>query len=192
MTSKPWQRVSFWVILVLMAFAVTIALSSLGLKRDAKALPQLVAFPLIAVLALLLLGEFVPRVQSFFSISWLPAATPGSENLDESEEEALERELQEAEREETGGEVLLRDIPWRLVTLVFAGIVLYGVLVLAAGFVVAGLAFTLVFVKWYGGATWQGSVLLGVGTVGVMVALARLLAVDLYPGMLFGGKLPPF
>jgi len=192
MTSRPWQRVSFWVILALLAFALIIALSSLGLKRDAKALPQLVSFPLLAVLVLLLVGEFVPRVQRFFTISWLPAATPGSDNLDEAEGKELERELEEVEREETAGEVLLSDIPWRLVSLVFLGIVLYGVMVLAAGFVVAGLVFTLVFVKWYGGATWQGSLLLGVGTVGVMVALARLLAVDLYPGMLFGGKLPPF
>ncbi len=192
MTSKPWQRVSFWVTIALAVFALTIALSSLGLKRDAKALPQLISFPLLVVLGLLLLGEFVPRVQSFFVISWLPTATPGGENLDLTEEQELERELVETEREETGGEVLLRDIPWRLVSLVFVGIVLYGVMVLAAGFIVAGLAFTMVFVKGFGGATWRGAALLGIGTVGTMYALALLLRADLYPGMLFGGKLPPF
>ena len=175
--TRPFQAVSFYVTIVLFAFVLTLVIASFGLRAEARVWPLSVGIPVLVLLALSLIGEFSQKVESMFEVSWEGAA--------------VEEGMEESER---GGprKVLLSDIPWRLVGIVFGSLVLAAIGVLMLGFLVAIPLYVLLFLRLFGGAGWLGSVLLAAGTTASLWALATLVRLDLYRGVVFGAGVPPF
>jgi hypothetical protein len=175
--TSPFQRISFYMTIVLFAFVLTLVISSLSLKADARVWPLTVGIPVLILLAVSLIGEFSSKVESMFEVTWEGAAV----------EEGMEEDR-------TGGprKVLISDIPWRLVGLVFGSLLLAAVGVLIVGFLVAIPLYVLLFLKLFGGAGWLGSALLAAGTTASLWGLAALVRLDLYRGVMFGAGVPPF
>ncbi|MFN0074444.1 MAG: hypothetical protein ACKVVP_23425, partial [Chloroflexota bacterium] len=88
--------------------------------------------------------------------------------------------------------VLVSEIPWRIVGIVFGSLLLAALGVLALGFLFAIPIYVLLFLRLFGGAAWVGSALLAIGTTASLYALATLARLDLYKGVLFGAIMPPF
>lgn len=175
--TRPFQTISFYMTIVLFAFVLTLVIASFGLKADARVWPLTVGIPVLVLLAISLVGEFFSKVESLFELSWEGAAV----------EEGMEED-------QTGGprKVLVSDIPWRLVGLVFGSLLLAAVGVLMLGFLVAIPLYVLLFLRLFGGAGWIGSALLAAGTTASLWALAALVRLDLYKGVAFGAGVPPF
>lgn len=175
--TKPFQTISFYATIVLFAFVLLLVVASFSLKADARVWPLTVGVPVLVLLAISLIGEFVPKVEKIFEVSWEGAAI----------EEGMEGG-------ETGGprKVLVSDIPWRIVGLVFGSLLLAAVGVLAVGFLVAIPIYVLLFLRLFGGASWLGSALLAAGTTASLWGLATLVRLDLYKGIAFGALMPPF
>jgi hypothetical protein len=175
--SRPYQTISFYTTIVLFAFVLTLVIASFSLKADARVWPLTIGIPMLVLLAICLIGEFSPRIESMFEVSWEGAAV--EEGMEEGE---------------GGGprKVLVSDIPWRIVGIVFGSLVLAAVGVLMLGFLVAIPLYVLLFLRLFGGAGWLGSALLAAGTTASLWGLATLVRLDLYRGVAFGAGVPPF
>jgi hypothetical protein len=175
--TRPYQLISFYVTIVLFAFVLTLVIASFSLKADARVWPLTIGIPVLVLLAISLIGEFSSKVESMFEVSWEGAAV--EEGMEEGK---------------TGGpkKVLVSDIPWRLVGIVFGSLLLAAVGVLMLGFLVAIPLYVLLFLRLFGGAGWIGSALLAAGTTASLWALATLVRLDLYQGVIFGAGVPPF
>lgn len=178
-----WRRVSTWVTVLLAGVVLAFVLGSLALQGPARSFPLGTSLATLAGLLLILAGEFSPRVRRLFEIQLeveeIQTGT-GSDGLLPANQPVLEEE------------VLLGDVPWRLVAMVFGSTLLYSLGVLLAGFTVATPLFVLLFLRLYGGAGWLGAAALAAGTTGAIVALSQVLRADLYAGVLWGAPLPPF
>ena len=175
--TRPYQTISFYMTIVLFAFVLTLVIASFGLKADARVWPLTIGIPVLILLVISLIGEFSSKVESMFEVSWEGAAV--EEGMEEGEE---------------GGprKVLVSDIPWRLVGIVFGSLLLAAIGVLALGFLVAIPLYVLLFLRLFGGAGWIGSALLAIGTTASLWGLATLVRLDLYKGVIFGAGVPPF
>lgn len=174
---KPWQTMSFYATVFLLLFIGTLVVASFGLKADARVWPLTVGIPVLVMLVILIIAEFNPKIESAFEVSWEGAAV----------EEGMEEAAQGRTRK-----VLVSDIPWRIVGIVFGSLVLVAVGVLVLGFLIAPPIYVVLFLRLFGGASWKGAVLLALGTEASLYALARLARLDLYPGMITGAPIPPF
>ena len=174
---KPWRTLSFFATVLITAFILVLVVASFQLKPDARVWPQVVGFPLLALLGLALVSEFSPRLEAMFEVSWEGAA------LEEGMEEGESR---------TTRKMLLSDVPWRIVLTVFGSLLLAAIGVLWLGFLVAVPLYILLFLRLFGGASWRGSAILAIATTLSLFALSRLVRVDLYPGMVTGAPIPPF
>jgi hypothetical protein len=180
------QRLSFWVTLLLILGMVAAIWGAFAFRADARAFPLGVAVITLVVLVIVLVGEFFPTVAGVFEISLEDVA--GSEA----------RAAEAMDEERPPERVLLRDVPWGIIGLVFGSLIVFAVGVLLVGFTIAAPIYVLLFLRLYGGAGWVGSTVLAVGVTGVMVALSTLMRVDLFPGVLSipglhdGAPLPPF
>jgi hypothetical protein len=177
---KPWHTVSFWVSTLLAVCVALVIVASFGLRPQARAFPLIVAVPTLAVLGLVIAGEFAPRLWEQLDLSVV-----GATSDEAGEMEAIEQESEQQE-------YALRDIPWRVVGLVLGSLVLFGVAVLLVGFEFACPLYLLLFTRAYSGAGWSGSVLTAAGITVSVIGLGWLFQVDLYPGVLRGANLPPF
>ena len=175
--TRPYQTLSFYMTILLFAFVLTLVIASFGLKADARVWPLTIGIPVLILLVISLIGEFSSKVETMFEVSWEGAAV--EEGMEEGE---------------GGGprKVLVSDIPWRLVGIVFGSLLLAAVGVLALGFLVAIPLYVLLFLRLFGGAGWIGSALLAIGTTASLWALATLVRLDLYRGVIFGAGVPPF
>jgi hypothetical protein len=175
--TRPFQSLSFYMTIVLFAFVLTLVIASFGLRAEARVWPLIVGVPVLVLLVISLVGEFSSKVESMFEVSWEGAAV----------EEGMEED-------QTGGprKVLISDIPWRLVGLVFGSLLLAAIGVLMLGFLVAIPLYVLLFLRLFGGAGWLGSALLAGGTTASLWGLAALVRLDLYKGVVFGAGVPPF
>ena len=122
MNAKPWQTVSFFVSLVLFAFILLLVVASFSLKPDARVWPLSVGIPMLVMLALSIVGEFSRKVESMFEVTWEGAAV----------EEGMEGDEGGRARK-----VLMSEIPWKIVGIVFGSILMAALGVLFAGFLVA-------------------------------------------------------
>jgi hypothetical protein len=180
------QRLSFWVTLGLIVAMVGAIWGAAGFRAEARVFPLAIASITLAVLAIALLGEFFPRIAGLFEITLEDVA--GSEA----------RGAEDIDAEQHPERVLLRDVPWRTVGLVFGSLLVFALSVLLIGFTIAAPIYVLLFLRLYGGASWTGSFLLAAGVTGVMLGLSALMKIDLYPGVLTipgfrdGAPLPPF
>ena len=180
------QRLSLWVTIVLIGAMLAAIWGAAGFRAEARVFPVGVAVITLLVLLIVLVGEFVPRVAALFEMSLEDVA--GSE--------ARAAEAMDAERPPE--RVLLRDVPWRTIGLVFGSLLVFALSVLLLGFTLTAPIYVLLFLRLYGGAGWLGSGLLAVGATGVMLALSALMKIELYPGVLSipglreGTPLPPF
>lgn len=174
---KAWQTLSFYVTAFLFLFVSTLVIGSFSLKADARVWPLVVGIPVLILLALSLAGEFSRKIESAFEVTWEGAAV----------EEGMEAG-------EQGGpkKVLVSDIPWKIVVLVFGSLFALGIAIILFGFLVATPIYVMLFLRVYGGASWKGAISLGLGTVASFYALAYLVRLDMYKGMIFGAPLPPF
>jgi hypothetical protein len=175
--TRPFQTISFYMTILLFAFVLLLVVSSFGLKADARVWPQIVGIPVLILLALSLVGEFSPKIESMFEVSWEGAAV--EEGMEESQ---------------GGGprKVLVSEIPWRIVGIVFGSLLLAALGVLFFGFLVAVPLYVLLFLRLFGGASWLGSALLAAGTTASLWGLATLVRLDMYKGVVFGAMVPPF
>jgi hypothetical protein len=176
------QRLSLWVTIVLIVAMLAAIWGATGFRAEARVFPLGVALITLLVLVVVLVGEFFPRFAALFEMSL---------------EDVAGAEAREAE--EMGPErVLLRDVPWRTIGLVFGSLLVFAASVLLVGFTLSAPIYVLLFLRLYGGAGWLGSLALAIGATGVMLALSALMKVDLYPGVLSlpglkdGAPLPPF
>jgi hypothetical protein len=175
--TQPLKTLSFYMTLILFAFVLLLVVASFGLKADARVWPLVVGVPVLVLLLISLIGEFSPKVESLFEVSWEGAAV--EEGMEEGQ---------------SGGprKVLVSEIPWRIVGIVFGSLLLAAVGVLAVGFLVAIPLYVLLFLRLFGGAGWIGAALLAIGTTASLWALAALVRLDMYSGVLFGASVPPF
>jgi hypothetical protein len=174
---KAWETLSFYVTAFLFAFVLLLVVASFSLKPDARVWPLIVGIPVLIMLAISLAGEFSPKLESAFEVTWEGAAV----------EEGMEEGEQGGPRK-----VLVRDIPWKIVVLVFGSLFALGGAIILFGFLVATPIYVMLFLRVYGGASWKGAIALGLGTVASFYGLAYLVRLDMYPGMVFGAALPPF
>lgn len=175
--TEPFKRLSFYMTLILFAFVLLLVVASFGLKADARLWPLIVGIPVLILLAVSLVGEFSPKVESMFEVSWEGAAV----------EEGMEEDRAGGPRK-----VLVSEIPWRIVGIVFGSLLLAAIGTLFLGFLVAIPLYVMLFLRLFGGAGWIGSALLAAGTTASLWALATLARLDMYSGVLFGANVPPF
>ncbi len=176
------RTVSFWVTLGLCVLALGMLLAALPLNEAARGFPMGVAGITLLFCLTILLAELSPRLRPIVTAALIAetASIPSDE-----------RELA------PGGaagdtRVLLRDIPWRLVSLVFGSVLAYAVGVLLLGFTIATPLYGILFARLYGGASWKGSLLLAAGgTLGIL-GMSVLLKANLFPGLIGGANIPPF
>jgi hypothetical protein len=175
--TRPFQTLSFYITIVLFAFVLTLVIGSFSLRAEARVWPLAVGIPVLVLLAVLLIGEFSSRIESMFDVSWEGAAV--EEGMEEGQ---------------SGGprKMLVADVPWRIVGIVFGSLLLAAIGVLMLGFLVAIPLYVLLFLRLFGGAGWIGSALLAAGTTASLWALATLVRLDLYKGVAFGAGVPPF
>jgi hypothetical protein len=175
-----FNRLSFWVTALLILAMVGFIWGAFAFRADARIFPLAIAILTLVLLAITLLGEFFPRITAIFEFSLEGVA--GSEA----------KEAEEFDEDAPPADVMVSDVPWKIVSLVFGTLVLYALGILFLGFAVATPIYLLLFLRLYGGASWIGSGLLAVGMTAAMVFLSSELHSELYPGMLFGAGLPPF
>jgi hypothetical protein len=168
---------SFYMTIVLFAFVLTLVIASFSLRAEARVWPLVVGIPVLVLLALSLIGEFSSKVESMFEVTWEGAAV--EEGMEEGQ---------------AGGprKLLVSEVPWRIVGIVFGSLLLAAIGVLTLGFLVAIPLYVLLFLKLFGGAGWLGSALLAAGTTASLWGLATLVRLDLYRGVAFGAGVPPF
>ncbi|HEY0584450.1 MAG TPA: hypothetical protein VGE94_19865 [Chloroflexota bacterium] len=180
------QRLSFWITLLLILGMVAAIWGAAGFRAEARAFPVGVATLTLVVLVIVLLGEFFPKVAGLFEISLEDVA--GSEA----------RAAEDMDDERPAERVLVRDVPWAIIGLVFGSLIVFAVCVLLIGFTIAAPIYVLLFLRLYGGAGWGGSAFLAAAVTGIMIGLSTLMRVDLFPGVLSipglhdGAPLPPF
>jgi hypothetical protein len=175
-----FQRLSLWVTILLIVAMLAAIGGAVGFRAEARAFPLGVAVITLLVLAIVLIGEFVPRVAALFEMSLEDVA--GAEA----------REAEAMDEERPPERVMLRDVPWSTIGLVFGSLVVFTVSVLLVGFTISAPIYVLLFLRLYGGANWFGAAALAAGVTAVMIGLSALMRVDLYPGLLMGAPLPPF
>lgn len=163
------RTVSFWTTLLLALFVILMLLASARLPETARGFPIGVAVLTLVLLLLSLAAEFRRGLGSL-----------------------VELELDIGGSDAASGAVLLEDVPWKLVGLVFGSLLVYGLAVLLVGFTVASPFYVLLFLRLYGGAGWSGAAVLAVGTTVGVFALSRALRSELYGGLLLGTDIPPF
>jgi hypothetical protein len=175
--TQAFKTLSFYMTLILFAFVLLLVVASFGLKADARVWPLVVGIPVLILLAISLVGEFSPKVESMFEVTWEGAAV--EEGMEEGE---------------SGGprKVLVSEIPWRIVGIVFGSLLLAAIGTLFLGFLIAIPLYVMLFLRLFGGAGWIGAALLAAGTTASLWALATLARLDMYGGVLFGSNVPPF
>ena len=174
------RRLSLWVTTLLIVAMLAAIWGATGLRAEARAFPIGVAVITLVVLLIVLIGEFVPRIAALFEMSLEDVAGA----------EARAAEAMDDERPPE--RVLLSDVPWWTIGLIFGSLVVFTVSVLLVGFTVSAPIYVLLFLRLYGGANWFGAAVLALGVTAVMLGLSGLMRVDLYPGVLRGAPLPPF
>ncbi|MFN0073095.1 MAG: hypothetical protein ACKVVP_16545, partial [Chloroflexota bacterium] len=130
--TKPFQTISFYATLVLFAFVLLLVVASFSLKADARVWPLTIGIPVLVLLVISLIGEFSPKVESMFEVSWEGAAV----------EEGMEEGASGGPRK-----VLVSEIPWRIVGIVFGSLLLAALGVLALGFLFAIPIYVLLFLR---------------------------------------------
>jgi hypothetical protein len=175
--TRPFQTLSFYMTIILFAFVLTLVIASFSLRAEARVWPLTIGIPVLVLLAISLIGEFSSKVESMFEVSWEGAAV--EEGMEETQAGSPHK-------------LLVSEIPWRIVAIVFGSLLLAAIGVLMLGFLVAIPLYVLLFLRLFGGAGWLGSALLAVGTTASLWALAALVRLDLFKGVMFGAGVPPF
>ena len=140
--------------------------------------PLVLAFPTMVLAVLCLAGERYPAIMSAFEVSLEDVLSTATGTEDAAGAPAEEEGPKAGE--------------FGLIVRMFVWFTVFGVLVFISGFYVSTLLFAIFFTRYQGRIGWPGTIFITALALAFFYFIfEETLAVDLFPGVIFGAFVPP-